>query len=268
MYLATNSTADTSIKIPRGVQIGEADINGFIELYHATPYIDFHFGRSTEDYTYRIMETSSGTLWFSGSQSVAGNITISTTSTTVERAVTVSTGNVSGAVRANNGGTGGAFGLYATKTGNTARNKWIAYMDSSGTIHHETGSDARDKDIIGEIGEQEALSVLRDVRIINYTYKNDAYETVQNGVVAQQIRDVLIANKIGYRPYLSIHDLNGDEMYYDLTTPEDKVSYAIDYSKFTPILWKGWQLHDERITALEKENEALKAEIKALKGVA
>ena len=200
-----------------------------------------------------------------GAVNVEGGVLIlSTTSSSVERVITVATGNVSGSLRANNGGTGGAFGLYATKTGNTARNKWIAYMDSSGTIHHETGSDARDKNVLGDISEQETLSVLRDVRIVNYTYKNDAYETIQNGVVAQQIRDVLIANKIGYRSYLSIHDLSGDEMYYDLTVPEDKVSYAIDYSKFTPILWKGWQLHDEDITTLKEENEELKKRIMKL----
>lgn len=33
-----------------------------LELYHATPYIDFHFGNSTADYTSRIIESASGTL--------------------------------------------------------------------------------------------------------------------------------------------------------------------------------------------------------------
>lgn len=36
--------------------------NQGLELYHATPYIDFHFGNSDADYTSRIIESASGTL--------------------------------------------------------------------------------------------------------------------------------------------------------------------------------------------------------------
>ena len=269
MYLDTNSTGDTPVRIPRALHIGTADLNGYIELYHATPYIDFHFGRSTADYTYRIMESSSGVLWFSGSQSVAGNITISTTSTTVERAVTVSTGNVSGAVRANNGGTGGAFGLYVTKTGGTARTgTWLSAMDSGGTYHANWTSDEREKNVFGLMDSREAETLLRSVDIINFSYKSDQNQIVQNGMIAQQMRDVLTENGIGYRSYLNIISVKDDDFRYDLNASESEVRYGIDYARLTPILWKGWQLHDDRITALEKENEALKAEIKALKGAA
>ena len=37
-------------------------IDGTIELYHSTPFIDFHYGKSTANYTSRIIEGSSGTL--------------------------------------------------------------------------------------------------------------------------------------------------------------------------------------------------------------
>lgn len=33
-----------------------------IEIYHATPFIDFHYNKSSKDYTSRIIETSSGVL--------------------------------------------------------------------------------------------------------------------------------------------------------------------------------------------------------------
>ena len=39
-------------------------INAGLELSTATPYIDFHFGKSTNDYTSRILEISSGQLDF------------------------------------------------------------------------------------------------------------------------------------------------------------------------------------------------------------
>ena len=48
-------------------------VNNGIELYHNTPFIDFHFGNSTTDYTSRIIESSSGTLH------IAQNLTIAST---------------------------------------------------------------------------------------------------------------------------------------------------------------------------------------------
>ena len=45
--------------------------NGWIELYGSTPFIDFHFGNSTADYTSRIIENVSGQLYISGKLKVA-----------------------------------------------------------------------------------------------------------------------------------------------------------------------------------------------------
>ena len=48
--------------------------SGGLELYHgATPYIDFHYGNSTADYTSRIIESSSGVL------SITGGLGVGTT---------------------------------------------------------------------------------------------------------------------------------------------------------------------------------------------
>lgn len=46
--------------------------NGYIELYAGTPFIDFHFGNSTADYTTRIIESVSGRLSIMGSTLVTG----------------------------------------------------------------------------------------------------------------------------------------------------------------------------------------------------
>ncbi len=40
--------------------------SSYVELYGATPYIDFHYGNSTADFTSRIIESSSGVLQFYG----------------------------------------------------------------------------------------------------------------------------------------------------------------------------------------------------------
>lgn len=53
-----------------------------LELYHATPFIDFHFGKSTADYTSRIIERASGQLSINSSLFVSlnGNVGVGTSS--------------------------------------------------------------------------------------------------------------------------------------------------------------------------------------------
>ena len=196
---------------------------------------------------------------------ISGNVYASTSSA-VNISVSAQNDKAGAAVRANSDGN--AAGLRAIKTAGTAHDVWMCYMNSSGTITHPTSSDRREKDVYGLIENASALNVLRDVELVNFSYKTDSLKTIQNGVVAQQVRDVLIANGISYRPYLSIESIEDDTIYYDLTTPEEKVHYSIDYSKFTPLLWKGWQIHDNEIETLKQQIKELKAEISALKGAA
>lgn len=53
-----------------------------VELYHATPFIGFHFGKSTADYTSRIIERASGQLSINSSLFVTlnGNVGVGTSS--------------------------------------------------------------------------------------------------------------------------------------------------------------------------------------------
>lgn len=48
--------------------------NQGLELYHATPYIDFHFGNSDADYTSRIIESKSGTLQAECNLNITGDV--------------------------------------------------------------------------------------------------------------------------------------------------------------------------------------------------
>lgn len=83
---------------------------GAVELYYGTPFIDFHFGNSSADYTARIIEEASGTLsvknhiktgagTFSGAVSTSSTLSVSG-ATTLTGAVTakstiVATGRIS-----------------------------------------------------------------------------------------------------------------------------------------------------------------------------
>lgn len=61
---AGTKTFTGAVNINTTLTIGNSSSNGGLELYHATPFIDFHFGKSTGDYTSRILESASGTLTF------------------------------------------------------------------------------------------------------------------------------------------------------------------------------------------------------------
>lgn len=124
-------------------------------------------------------------------------------------------------------------------------------------------SDIRQKKDIINLSIYEALNILTNVNIVNFKYKEDDRNLVQTGIIAQELRDILIKYNINYRPYLLIRQ--GEEYVYDLKTPEDEVSYGVDYSKFTPLLWKGWQIHDNQINKLTNTINQLKQEIQELK---
>lgn len=50
------------------VSLGTCSVRNGLDLYYTTPYIDFHYNRSTADYTSRIVESASGTLNVNGVQ--------------------------------------------------------------------------------------------------------------------------------------------------------------------------------------------------------
>lgn len=50
-------------------------LNNGVEISHATPYIDFHFGKDTSDYTTRIIENEKGVLTVSGGLKVTKVLT-------------------------------------------------------------------------------------------------------------------------------------------------------------------------------------------------
>lgn len=65
--------------------------HGGIELSHATPYIDFRFGKSTSDYTSRIIEEASGTITIKPNLKVGTSATIPTATITTAN---ITTGNL------------------------------------------------------------------------------------------------------------------------------------------------------------------------------
>lgn len=157
--------------------------------------------------------------------------------------------------------------IHSSGTSGYGTTKWLTSITTGGSVS-PSSSDRRLKDDLGLIPEEEALTLLKEVPIHNFVYKTDKDRTVQNGIIAQELRDILKTHGIGNRPYLMFEYNSADDMniYHDINAPEtDDMSYSIDYSKFTPLLWKGWQLHEEKLEkALIKINQ-LEEELKALR---
>ena len=146
---------------------------------------------------------------------------------------------------------------------------------TTGASYVAWGSDARLKNIIGDMSDGETIAVLRETKLIDFTYKDDSHRLRYSGAIAQQLRDVMLKHGIGYRPYFIINkneDVKEDIDCHDLNAPEDKVTYSIGYSNFIPIIWKGWQIHDNdlqtiknQILELKSENERLKMQINVMR---
>lgn len=154
-------------------------------------------------------------------------------------------------------------GLYHLSTTGYSSARWLIYIDPSGTVTSSAGSDRRLKDEVSDLSDEEARAVL-GVRTINYIYKADENKRVQSGVYAQDLRDIL--KEFGYRTYLSIESTTDDEtdFYFDLEHDESEVIYGIDYSKLVPVLIKGWQMHEQKISELESKIERLEAMVETL----
>lgn len=73
-------TVGINLIVNNTLTVGGTNSNGALEIYHSTPYIDFHFGRSTADYTTRIIEYASGSLRVEGNLYTTGELTALTTS--------------------------------------------------------------------------------------------------------------------------------------------------------------------------------------------
>ena len=160
--------------------------------------------------------------------------------------------------------------LYSEYTGETS---WLIHINKSlstitvGNTHCHLSSvdysDRRGKTNINNLTINETLNILKNIDIVNFIYKNDENHLIHTGIIAQQLRDILINYNINYRPYLGIH--KKDKRIYNLQEEENEVIYSVDYIKFVPLLWKGWQIHDNQINKLTNTINQLKQEIQELK---
>jgi hypothetical protein len=150
-------------------------------------------------------------------------------------------------------------GLYHDSGQGYSTAGWLIYIQPGGSIKVNTTSDRRQKININNMTDKEARALLSDITPVNFNYINDDNKLPQCGFIAQEVRDALIKNDMGCQSYMLIYDKDTQDSIYDLNTPEENVTYGLDYSKFVPVLWKGWQILNKKIETLEQRIAQLEA---------
>lgn len=178
-----------------------------VELYAPTPFIDFHYGNSTADYTSRIIESSSGILDINGLQ-INKNGQVALRGAAFDKGLALQDSLVVGNyTQTDNAGyyaifcaggilhntaSGAKFGIYAN--GNAM---------FAGTVtakSHANSSDIRLKENIKSISED--IDKIRDIDFFEFNYKSDEEKTKSYGVIAQDLEKVGLEN-------LVVEDANG-----------------------------------------------------------
>lgn len=170
-------------------------------------------------------------------------------------------------------------------TGNTTNALATALVHNANGITYSTngfatGSDRRLKNILGNMSDEEALTLLNNINIVNYTWKSKMVEenNINNGIIAQDLIKILKDNNIGDRGYLSKiqlqkldeYDEDEDEIINRENQEENpngmdiRDYYTIKYAELVPLCIKGWQIQEKKINDLETRIAKLEAYIEQL----
>ena len=132
----------------------------------------------------------------------------------------------------------------------------IDFNRASTLTRYNTTSDATLKNIIGDSSGEESVSILKNTKIRDYTWKKDATNKVNVGVVAQELYEVF-KGAVSEGGDIVSKDSDGN----DITTYRP---WGVDKTAFTFHLVAGWQAHEKLIQELKSENDSLKSRIEAL----
>jgi len=132
----------------------------------------------------------------------------------------------------------------------------IDFNRASTLTRYNTTSDATLKNIIGDSSGEESVSILKNTKIRDYTWKKDITNKVNVGVVAQELYEVF-KGAVSVGGDIVSKDSEGN----DITTYRP---WGVDKTAFTFHLVAGWKAHEKLIQDLKTENDTLKSRIEAL----
>jgi hypothetical protein len=148
------------------------------------------------------------------------------------------------------------FVYFGTEAGGSSQRGFIDYNRGSNVTRYSTTSDARLKNIIGDSSGEESISILKNTKIRDYTWKEDKSAKVNVGVIAQELHNVF-KGAVSVGNQITRKDSNGNDVI-------DEEPWGVDKTAFTFHLISGWQSHEKIIQELKLENNSLKARLEAL----
>lgn len=148
------------------------------------------------------------------------------------------------------------FVYFGTEAGGSSQRGFIDYNRGSNVTRYSTTSDARLKNIIGDSSGEESISILKNTKIRDYTWKEDESAKVNVGVIAQELHNVF-KGAVSVGNQITRKDSNGNDVI-------DEEPWGVDKTAFTFHLISGWQSHEKIIQELKLENNSLKARLEAL----
>lgn len=255
---------------------------GSIELYHDTPYIDFHYGNADSDYTARIIQDSASQVTIEAPNLRMSGATVAMGVVRGANAVAFSawaysdpaanTGQIRIAPRIESrfntaGGPGRAQfwieeyvgynhravvavdGYGATTQYWHFRSDGQIWGSARGDVAWAGTSDLRYKDNVVDYDGLQSLENIKAMNLIKFTYKNDEKKRERRGVAAQQIMEI---------DPCYVKESNGSYM--------DKNGETVEVNKL--VLDTNPLLMDAlcAIKALSAQVDELKEEIRKLKG--
>ena len=142
---------------------------------------------------------------------------------------------------------GGGNVLIGDVTSNGSKLQVGGNITATGAITAGSASDRRLKDNVVSMTEMQAINVLKSLNPVTFQWNTTANELGKLSGVA----DGFIADE-----YEKLIPNSGRAIWANYR--------AIDYTRVSSYLVKGWQLHETRIERLERENKELKAKVEQL----
>lgn len=283
----TPSASDVGAMAARPVQVEFAGASG-----HGG-YIDFHHGKSTADYTSRIIEAASGTLdvngvSMSGGDLGAKNINLRGVDTPTinfgSSAATISLAGTSNQLHLKSKGNmllypASANNTYFALLGNSmyhstdnaascgaSTKRWSTVYAGTGTINT---SDRNEKKNIHDIDEK-YIQLFQKLRPVTYEFIGGNHDRTHIGYISQEVKDAM--DEVGLTD-LEFAGYCRDKKTEDVTDEngvllgtkdvldengEPTYRYALRYAEFIALNTKMIQLQQAKIEALEQQLRELK----------
>ena len=213
-----------------------------LELSAQLPFIDFHNGNSSADYTSRIIADDNGHLSIYGNVGFGGNIDCTN--------ATVSNVLEAGIIR--NGAIIHTSSPHGLVVANAAINGYSPVLASS----YNLPSSRLIKENISTMSHAEAQKIL-DINVVDFDYKEQFGGTKgQHGVIAEDAINIIPSCVVVPEGY--------SEEEFDLEKGIQNKILSVDYSKFVPYLIKMVQMQQDKINAQQQQIDTLNAHLDTL----